>query len=165
VATLVLCDFHHPATVADFDPETGELHHFRRIEDLLGAAGRTAPIVGQFSLVGSKSDRAAFYRTPAGDLELYIAGRRVQVGARTESAYEPPDPGRLPLRLRGTNRRYFRLVDRGRVLLEFEYKDESIWSRLFLAWDNAPNATPAYDLLFEVHRVLSSVGERDRVFR
>jgi hypothetical protein len=89
----------------------------------------------------------------------------VQVGARTESAYEPPDPGRLPLRLRGTNRRCFRLVDRGRVLLEYEYKDESIWSRLFLAWGNAPNATPAYDLLFEVHRLLSSVGERDRVFR
>lgn len=165
MAKLPLCDFHHPATVADFDPETGEVRDFRRVEDLLGATGSAPPIVGQFSLIGRKAERAAFYRTPEGTLELYIAGQRVHLGARTESAYEPPDPGRLPLRLRGTSRRCFRLVERGRLLLEYEYKDESIWFRLFMAWDNARYDTPAYDLLFEVHRVLASPGERDRVFR
>jgi hypothetical protein len=170
---IPLLRFNDLSTGAELDPETGEFRTFERrwlaAPGQGGVEGEWHPpfgAAGWFDTVGFRSALVAFYRAPAGHLELRVAGQRVPLGPDTRSEYEPPDPARLPWRLWGTGRRVLRLFERRRLVFEYRYHGESIWERLASAWDGgaASLIQPAYDLLYEVHRVLTQPGERDRVF-
>ena len=158
---LFLRRFHQPAAAAEFDPETREFHNFHRTAVETDPSGPAAD--GLFDQIGLRQTLAAFYRSHAGELEVFVDGQLARIGARTRSSYEPPDPGRLPWKLWGTGRRVFRLYEGGRLTFEYSYAGVSVWLRL-IGLENDPDAAPAYDLLFEVDRVLNTPDERDRVF-
>jgi hypothetical protein len=157
--------FNHPGQHAIFDPQTGSIRVLPRDEHVGTNSAGGARIRGWFDVLASPALITAFYRDEAEEWQLLIADDRIPVADDLRSEYEPSDPGRLPLKLRGTGRRVFRLVRGSQVVYEHRYRGDSIWERLIDALQGTLPTMPAYDLLFEVHRVLNDRERRRRLFR
>jgi hypothetical protein len=163
--TVTLRRLHSASEIADLDPATGEFRNFRQapVDPEVSSEPQTD---GWFDLIGMREELVGFYRAPAGHLELSVDRQQIPIGRKTHSIYEPADPGRLPWKLWGTGQRVLRLYEADRLVFEHRYRAESVWMRLADGWGTGtPISQSAYDLLFEVHQLLTKPGERDRVFQ
>lgn len=162
---LLLERYNRPGEYASIDPHAGRI---RVLPDHgLGAITNSHyhKTAGWFDILASPAKIAAFYRDEAGTWQLHLGDNHITLTDDLNSEYEPRDPGRLPLKWRGTDQRIFRLVRGRQVLFEHRYRGDSIWERLIDALQGTSRPTPAYDLLFEVHRILHDGDRRHHLIR
>ena len=160
---MILTNHSVPCVHVEFDPATGALKSKWQGE-VSRNSGPPPGLRGMYDFVSHPAILVAFYRLAPEQLELYVEGQRIPIRETVLSVYEPRDPGRLPFRLRGTGHRRFTLVERGNVVFSIAYRGETFWERLIGAWESTTPHSGAYDVLYRVHEILSTPGQRDAVF-